>query len=118
MPAALTELRGVVGDPYRRATDLTGMSEARIQVGISVVGFAGAKFRGQYSTDSGASWNYFDSDGADSGPSVPIDSLGLAVSAWVDIDAAAIGEVWTRIVGIDGDGAVDPQFALLELQYR
>lgn len=111
-PAALTELLGVT--TARRKFDLRRYTQARVVAYVDTAGAAGAKLRAQYSTDESA-WAYL--DGA-TGPSVAVDATGVEVSAWVDLEAAARADVFLRLVGIDGDGAADPVFGTLALQFR
>jgi hypothetical protein len=112
MPVALTELAGVTR--YRTRVDLTNVTQARITVVVMVAGATNARLAVQYSTDQ-VTWNYLDGS---SGPFVNINSTGLQVSSWVNITAGARGDVYLRIVGLNGDGAADPQFGLITVQFR
>lgn len=110
MPAAPTELDSV----WRARADLTKFNQVRLFVGISVAGSASAKVRGQYSTDL-TNWYYLDGS---TGPSVSIAGGGLNESAWVDLTSGAKADVYFRWIGIDGDGAADPEIGRIELQFR
>lgn len=110
MPAALTEL----DSGWRARADLTKFNQVRLFVGISVAGSASAKVRGQYSTDL-TTWYYLDGS---TGPSVSIAGGGLNESAWADLVSGARADVYFRWVGIDGDGAADPEIGRIELQFR
>ncbi len=112
MPAALTEIFNAT--IHRTMVDLSNATQARLTVGVGRAGFATAELRGQYSTD-GATWFYLDGT---SGPSVPINAVGLQVSSWVNLDAGAQADVYIRIVGINGNGAADPRFGLITIQFR
>ena len=113
MPAALTEFGGL--DIHRAAADLTGATQARLVVNVSTAGAATpAKLRVEYSTDL-AAWVYLDGI---SGPSADISTTGLKVSAWAALAAAAVADVYLRLVGIDGDGAASPAFGSVMLQVR
>ncbi len=69
----------------------------------------------QYSTDR-TTWAYI--DGA-TGPAVAIDAAANPeVSGWVTLAAGAKADVYIRIVGIGGDGVVDPTFGTIIVQYR
>ncbi len=115
MPAALTEIRGV--DAFRTATDLTKAKEVRLVGRIKVAGSASAELRVQYATTFGESptWNYL--DGA-TGPGINISSTGVVKGSWVAIAAGAKADVQLRLVGINGDGAVDPSIGNVWLQVR
>lgn len=115
MPAASTELFGL--NDRRRKYDLTQFTQVRLQVNVeTTAGFAGAKLQGQYSTDQ-AAWNDLE-NGAGTGPEVLVDALGFVTSAYVTIPSGAQADVWLRIVGVGGDGVVDPLFGLIELQFK
>lgn len=114
MPAAETEFGG---QQRRLIADLDQYEEVRIIVNKNAVaGAASSQLRGQYSTDSGGSWNAF--DGA-TGPAVAVNFVsGVASSGWVTMAGAAQADVQIRIVGIDGDGALDPSFSIIALEFR
>jgi hypothetical protein len=98
----------------RTQLDLTGASAVRLTVVMRVAGTATAKLRAQYSTDQ-VNWYYFDGV---TGPSVNVNAVGLQVSGWVNLANAAKQDVYIRLVGLDGNGATDPRFALITLQFR
>lgn len=110
-PAALTELFG--GTVNRTRVDLGTATTVRLVVRVETAGVAGSKLRGQYSTDE-ATWFYL--DGA-TGPEVAIDAVGVQISTTVNLDAGAQADVYLRVIGIDGDGAVDPAFGVVMLQF-
>lgn len=112
MPAALTEFWG--RSASRLQYDLTDATQARFMVNLDTAGVTSAKLRVQYSTDQ-VSWNYLDGG---TGPSVTLDSTGLKTTNWVNITALAKADVFLRVVGLDGDGAADPSFGVVELQIR
>lgn len=93
-----------------------GSAQARLVAYVVVPGPAGAVLRAQYDTQANfATPAYL--DGA-TGPSVPIDAAGLNVGAWVTLATAAVADVWLRLVGLNGDGAIDVEFGAITLQYR
>lgn len=110
MPAALTEFLGVTS--HRTKADLTEVEEVRLVVNVQTAGVAGAKLRVQYSTDE-STWNYLDGG---TGPSVAIDATGVEVSSYVALAAGAKADVFLRLVGIDGNGVVDPIFGNIMLE--
>jgi hypothetical protein len=111
MPNTLTELP--VAPRYRTRVDLSNVTQARITVVVMVAGAATARLAVQYSTDQ-VTWNYLDGF---SGPFVNINTTGLQVSSWVNISSGARGDVYLRIVGLNGNGA-SPQFGLITVQFR
>lgn len=115
MPAALTELPAV--NKTRRKVDLTNYTQARVGSAMSTRGAVDAEFRIQYATDGDAqtTWAYL--DGVD-GPKVNIGTTGGKSSPWIDLVADARKDVWIRLVGINGDGAIDPVPNVVELQVR
>ena len=118
MPAALTEL--IATDIFRHTEDLTYCTQFRLQVGINVAGFAGSTLGIQYSLDGGTNWFGLDNGTADviSTVTLLLTSNGHIVTAWTDIATLGRADVLLRIVGIDGNGAVDPSFNTLEVQFR
>ena len=112
MPAALTEIWGLAAS--RQRVDLSDATQVRLQVNVNGAGAAGSQLRAQYSTDQ-VSWNYLDGG---TGPAAAVDAIGLAVSSWVTVTAGAKSDVYLRIIGINGDGAADPTFGIIQLQVR
>lgn len=95
----------------------SGSAQVRLVAWVVGAGAAGSVLRAQYSLD-GSSWSYL--DGA-TGPEVSIASASTdtpAVSSWVVVTAAALADVYLRLVGLTGDGAVDPEFGEISLQYK
>lgn len=115
MPAALTELFGATWS--RRVADLTDLTEFRLSATQSVAGAAGALLRAEYSTDGGTNWNNLESAGTAADLAVGT-GTGLKVGAWGLIAAPALGDVQLRIRGLNGDGAADPAFRYIGLEFR
>src|SRR5262245_36631221 len=114
MPAAQTELFGTVWARCR--ADLTGMAQFRITVTQSVAGSAAAFLRAQYSTN-GAVWNNLQSVGT--GADLVVGAgTGLKTGAWGTLAPAAIADVQLRLVGQSGDGALDPAFRYMTIEFR
>ena len=115
MPAAQTELFGNTWG--RRASDLTGLAEFRVTVNQGVAGVAGAFLRAQYSTDGGGTWNNLESGGTGADLDVGA-GTGLKVGAWGALDPTAIDDVQLRLVGQNGNGAADPSFRYIGIEFR
>lgn len=111
MPAALTELFGSTG--YRTKFDLSGFAQIRLLAHVATAGRTGSKLSVQYSTDQ-TTWQYIDGSGAISSALI----VGLQVSAWASIVAAAQADVFLRVVGIGGDGAINPVLGNITIQAR
>ncbi len=110
MPAAKTELFGTT--LHRTKVDLTNVTGVTFVVNVQTAGVAGSKLRIEYSTDE-INWAYLVA--ASSGPEVTVDATGVKTSGAVNIDSGAKANVFLRVVGISGDGAVDPAFGSISL---
>lgn len=106
MPAALTEFTGSPRTRY----DLTDADDVRLVVCVGVAGQGGATLKAQYSTDQS---NWSDLTGA-----AAADALNVQTTAWAAVPAGAKGDVFIRLVGQGGNGTLDPQFRLVQLQVR
>ena len=106
MPSAATEFMGTPRTKY----DLTNADNVRIVANVGVIGNTGATLKIQYSTDE---TNWFDLTGT-----VTVDVLNTRVGAWVAVPAGAKGDVFVRILGAGGNGVIDPQFRLVQLQVQ
>lgn len=118
MPASLTEIftpTDVSVPSSRMLFDLTDAQQIRFQVNVAVVGAASAELRIQYSTDQ-STWNYLDNGATGLGQN--ISTTGFKTSSWSNIASGAKGDVYLRVVGINGDGALDPRFGLIQVQAR
>ena len=109
MPAAETEFRGIAH--IRTKVDLTNASQSRVTVRIGNAPIANAKIKVQYSTDE-STWVDLCS------VTMPATAFTTNIGAWTDAPAGAKADVFLRIVGIDGDGVVDPSFGLITLQVK
>lgn len=112
-PAALTELFGL--NDRRLPFDLSRFSQARITVNVEVAAFTGATLRAEFATTDGGTYAALDNS---TGPNVAIDTTGTKVSSWVNLTTAARADVFLRIVGVGGDGTVDPDLGLISIQFR
>lgn len=115
MPAAQTELFGTAWG--RRAADLTSMTQFRMMVNQSVAGLAGATLRAQYSLDGGTNW--IDLEASGTGADLGVGTgTGLKVGAWGSMASSAAADVQLRIVGQNGDGATDPAFRYISIEFK
>lgn len=105
MDAAATEL----GTRWRQRRRMDGVVAARMLTSVTVIGAAGATLGVQYSLDSGSSWS-------STVTTVSLAATGAIAGSWATWPAEARGDVLMRIVGVDGDGATDPQYAYIALE--
>jgi hypothetical protein len=111
MPLADTEFSNLPRDKL----DLSGYTQARLIVRLTVAGASGADLRAQYSLNQ-SSWANL--DGAN-GPELSVDSAGTLDSGWFVLDAnARVNDVFLRIMGKDGNGTADPQFRNILLRFK
>jgi len=112
MPNATTEL---FGDTYSRVkSDLTYATYYRIVVNQTVAGYSTADLNLQYSTDNVT----YQAAGTAAGECAVGAGIGVKVGAWATLVAGAQGDVWLRIVGKQGNGAVDPVFRQVRIQFK
>jgi len=105
MPLADTELLSATVE--RVLVDLRHFSEFRFTVNVVVAGPAGADLRVESSLDQ-VTWASLDGL---SGPEVAIDATGINDSGWTAIAKGLdVDNVFLRVMGKDGDGALDPRF--------
>lgn len=113
MPAALTEM---FGDPKRHMLDMAAYTQARLIVYVSTSGVAGSVLRAQYW--DGAAWQYL----ATTAPEVSLvvtPQGQMSYGAWAPLVAGAkSAEREVRIVGLNGDGVVDPVLTNVFLYLR
>lgn len=146
MPSALTEFGGVTN--FRQTADLSRFYECRLGCIQTAAGSTGAKLRLQYSIDAGTSWRHLnriqnatDSQATSTGwaePTAATDTVcqipigagtGLKTSVsgipspggWAPIYPEASMpqyEVQLRIIGIGGNGVLDPAFMSIWAEFR
>jgi hypothetical protein len=112
MPAALTELLGQMR--FRTKYDLTNATQARVAVTVLIAGAATASICAQYSTDQ-VTWAYLNGG---TEPCATINATGVRTSAFVNLAAAAKADVFLRIVGRNGNGALGPSFGQISIQVK
>lgn len=125
MPNAKTELFGLTGTNaglHRAVMDLRAATNVRLCVRVTVAGFAGSTLRAEYSTDNGTTWAYLSQAAGTSGGSTPsalLTTAGTISGAWAVLHAnAQIETCLVRLVGVGGDGVVDPQFGNIYIETR
>lgn len=110
MPAALTEFNGATS--ARQRVDLRAFNFAKLSANVgATAGAAGSILQVQYSLDDGSTWAYLDGLLTTSGgPQAPVATIAKTQTGpWVAIAAAAQREnVLIRLVGLTGDGTIDP----------
>lgn len=118
-PALATELFGTVINRVQQVTD--NFTEFRINLNVGTVpGFAGAGLYGEYSI-LGTFADAVLLDGAGgTGGRTAIDVTGQFYSAWAPLDPLAIAaaDVTLRIMGVGGDGIVNPTLGNISIEFR
>jgi hypothetical protein len=121
MPAALSEMYGA--NRSRVPMDLSTATEARMSTNVLTVGFASGSICMHYSTDNGFTWYNFDGSFGTNCVAgvvqVPVNALGLQISPWTTIPAAAQTEnTIIRATTFGGNNALDPNFGVTALEVR
>lgn len=103
-------------DINRVRVDLSRFTQVRFNAYLGAIGAAGAYIQLQYSLNQ-SSWT--DIDGS-TGSHLAIDANTppMKSSAWLNLDAAAIADVWLRAAGTGGDNSADPSFGAIHAQFR
>lgn len=114
MPAAQMELFGSAFS--RQRADLTGYTQFRLVATQAVQGASTASLRAQYSTDGSNFANLQDS--GTTGDLGVGTGTGAKSGAWATVAAFARTDVHLRIMGSGGDGAADPAFRFLALEFK
>lgn len=114
-PAAATPLFG--GSPGARAAllDLSGYTEARITVPVTVAGATGATLRLYGARSAPGSAGSYAPIGA---VSAPISSAGVSDSGWLSIPAASRVAIYCDIWGLGGNAVADPALGNVLLWLR
>lgn len=116
MPAAFTEFDGLTNS--REYVNLSAFREVRFSVGVQVASAASAFLLVQYSTaaSNGSAWTNL---AGSQSPIVNIGSTGATkTTGWVTFNSSAQADVLLRIVGQNGDGALDPTFPVIMCEFR
>jgi hypothetical protein len=118
-PAAFTEFDG--NADHRVILDLTDMSEWRLlDRSADSAGTADCVLGAQYSTDDGTTWQGLDNGivGSMSTATNSCDVVGYYITAWSPLNVTAQAEVFLRLVSSGGNGAADPDFGTVQVQFR
>jgi hypothetical protein len=90
---------------YRIKLDLLGFTQFRVTFRVATAGATNSDLRFQYSLNDSAFTNL---DGSN-GPEIAIGTTGQKDTGWVSLyTAARVNDVYLRMMGKDGDGALDP----------
>ncbi len=119
MPLALTEFNGVA--IHRTQIDLSDMTQWRLfDTTTTALPPVTCSIGAQYSTDNGVTWRALDNGtiGRISNSRNSCDLAGDFITAWSPLNSTAIADVFIRVVGQGGDGAIDPPFGHIQLQFR
>ena len=121
MEAALTPFLNSSTTAYTKELDLRGFTQFRIHAGVSGTPVASSKLGAQYSINA-TDFFGLDNGTANTLSTVNISDLSAAgriVTAWATLNTAArISAIIVGIYGQDGDGAGDPVFTYVELEFR
>lgn len=112
MPLAATEM---ISGRTRVKVDLSGLTEFRFQANQTAAGRPTAKLWVEYSLDQSA-WSRLEAVGATT--ELAASGTGLLVSPYAALAADAQADVYVRLAGSGGNGAVDPAWSLIILQAR
>ena len=122
MPSALTFFNGA--GRWVACINLVGRSQAKVNVYIPGGGsfVAGSKIRLLYRTRA-AGYSSTITDYLQLGASAQVETTfaaGFSIysSAWIDIATLAKDDIIIAVAGIDGDGAADPVFIAIDMEYR
>jgi len=118
-PLLDTELFGVT--VHRVWQDVTNFTEVRLCGNVgTVAAFAGATLYAEYSILGTFADNVLIDSALGTGCAIPINVSGNFASAWAVLDPLAIaaGDVAVRVMGVGGNGAVDPTFGNITLEFR
>jgi hypothetical protein len=113
MPAAETVFMGNDNKGIRKF-DATLATQYRIMVWQFTAGYAGADIRLQYSLNGTTGWTDCNASGElDVGT-----GTGLKSTLLLDLAAGAQGFVWFRLLGKQGNGAVDPAWSEVKVEFK
>lgn len=121
-PAALTWFQGVAR--WVAPVSLIGRKQAKVNVFMPTGGTvtAGSKIRLLYRTQAAGydvtigNWNQLGS--AADVEVVVVATVGVYSSAWIDLATLAKDDVIIAVAGIAGNGADDPQYVGVSIEYR
>lgn len=112
MPLADTELPAT---NYRLKLDLTGFTQFRVTARVATQGTANSDIRFQGSTDDSSFGNL---DGS-AGPEIALFGTGEKDTGWQTLSASyRATNIRIRMMGKDGDGAIDPVLRQAMLHFK
>lgn len=119
MPSALTWFSGVSTVRPYWPRDLTYFTQARIiALMAGTPGVSGSKVRALYSTSHDLTIGNYLTLGS-SEVQVTVDAASTVTdSGWINLVTGAKADVWIGLAGIDGNGAADPIFQHIWIQFR
>ncbi len=112
MPAALTEIFGATAQ--RVKIDLTHYKKFRLVTNQAVAGVLGALLRVEYSI---AEVTWINLEDTTLVGDLSISSTGTQIGGIANIISGARNDVFIRIVGVGGDGAADPSWREIHIQF-
>ena len=96
--------------------NLAGCTQARSCINVAVTGAASAMIGFQFSLN-GTSWSFLEDTA--SGLDLSANAIGFKTSSWMTISTSAmVDDLWLRAVGFRGDGAADPKFGIIQLEFK
>ena len=113
MPAAATELFGSTDS--RTKINLATATRFRLVVTQTVAGYADANLHLEYSANDST---YSDANTQIADRLAVGAGIGVKVGNWAYLVDAAKGDMWIRIVGQGGNGAIDPRFMQIRIQFE
>jgi hypothetical protein len=119
MPAALSFFDS--SNTYVTQLELSSFNQVRLVVNkLGTAGATGSKLILRYQDTTGAPFTASSySDIGTSEVSVTVDvANNILVSSWINLATAAKDDVWVALLGIDGDGAIDPTFGNIYAEFR
>jgi hypothetical protein len=119
MPSALSFFDS--SNTYVTQLELSSFNQVRLVVNkLGTAGATGSKLILRYQDTTGAPFTASSySDIGTSEVSVTVDvANNILVSSWINLATAAKDDVWVALLGVDGDGAIDPTFGNIYAEFR
>lgn len=115
MPAADTLLQGTAY--YMTLVDLTGYTKVRMWFNVTTIGAAGSKLMLRYASAWSNAVGSYSTIGVTEVQCSLISAGSLQESGWVNLVPGAIGPVTIAVVGTAGNGAADPTFGSITVEF-
>jgi hypothetical protein len=119
MPSALSFFDS--SNTYVTQLELSSFNQVRLVVNkLGTAGATGSKLILRFQDTTGAPFTASSySDIGTSEVSVTVDvANNILVSSWINLATAAKDDVWVALLGVDGDGAIDPTFGNIYAEFR